>query len=128
MRAALAILLMAMLAACTQQAPAPKITPPKTAKAMMVGVALRVQQCWFKKAEPALKPYRMAAEINSLSGQPRILIVPRNNPEGLPKLVAQAKDKGASIEFTRFGPLLETADGPRLAAQLDKWAQGQATC
>lgn len=123
------MLALLLLAACTPAAPpAPKVTAPKTAKAMMVGVALRVQQCWFKKADPALKPYRMAAEINSFSGQPRILIVPRKNPEGLPKLVAQAKGTGGTIKYTRFGPLLSTADGPRLGRQLDRWAAGETTC
>ena len=94
----------------------------------MVGVAKQAQACWFKRKDPALRPYKLAAEVNSYSGKPRILIVPRNNPGGLPKLVAQAERKSGQTVFTSFGPLLQTKDGPRLNANLRAWARGSKTC
>ncbi len=95
---------------------------------LMVHVAKQVQACWFKKKDPALRGYKMASELNSFSGKPRILIVPRNNPTGLPKLVAQAERRGGRNRFSSFGPLLNTKQGPRLAASLDAWARGSKTC
>ncbi len=120
-----------LLSACTQsKAPVQAVSKPVQEKpqTMMVRVAKQVQACWFKKKDPALKGYKMASEVNSYSGKPRILIVPRNNPTGLPKLVAQAERKGGRNSFSSFGPLLNTKHGPRLAASLDAWARGSKTC
>ncbi len=97
-------------------------------RALMVRVAKQVHACWFKKKDPALRGYKMASEVNSYSGKPRILIVPRNNPTGLPKLVAQAERRGGRNQFTSFGPLLKSKNGPRLAASLDAWARGNKSC
>jgi len=119
------------LAACTKTEP-PKVTAVKpkqeSARGLMVRVAKQVQACWFKAKDPALKKYRMAAEINSFSGRPRILIVPRNKPTALPKLVAQAQRIGGKNRFESFGPLLQSSDGPRLNASLNRWANGSKTC
>ena len=94
----------------------------------MVGVARQAQACWFKKKNPALRPYKMATELDSYSGKPRILIVPKKNPAGLPKLVAQAERINGRTTFTTFGPLLASASGPKLNASLRAWARGSRTC
>ena len=119
------------LAACTQTQKVPissgssgQLSP----QSVMVRVAKQMQLCWFKKRDPALKKYKMASELDSYSGQPRVLIVPRNRPTGLPKLVAQAQKKGGRTQFTTFGPLLNSKDGPRLNASLNAWAKGQKSC
>ena len=111
--------------ACTQTSK-PALGP----KGTMVNVARQVQNCWFARGggDPALKDYTMAPEVNSHTGKPRILIVPKNNPGGLPKLVAQAETSQGRTSFTTFGPLLATADGPRLDASLRAWARGSTTC
>ena len=110
---------------CTQTSK-PGLGPKST----MVNVARQVQNCWFAKngGDPALKDYTMAPEVNSHTGKPRILIVPKNDPGGLPKLVAQAERRQDSTSFTTFGPLLGTADGPRLDASLRAWARGSTPC
>ena len=110
---------------CTQTSK-PGLGPKST----MVNVARQVQNCWFAKngGDPALKDYTMAPEVNSHTGKPRILIVPKSDPGGLPKLVAQAERSQDSTSFTTFGPLLGTADGPRLDASLRAWARGSTTC
>ena len=84
--------------------------------------------CWFKKKNPALRPYKMATELDSYSGKPRILIVPKKNPAGLPKLVAQAERINGRTTFTTFGPLLAGTSGPKLNASLRAWARGSRTC
>ncbi|MEP1207903.1 MAG: hypothetical protein ABJM29_18925 [Rhizobiaceae bacterium] len=112
------------LAACTQTTRQETTSP----RATMVNVAKQVQACWFAKNDPAMKGYTLAPEINSYTGKPRILIVPKSNPGGLPKLVAQAERKNGRTSFTTFGPLLSTSDGPRLNASLRAWSQGARTC
>lgn len=114
------------LAGCTQGGQ--DATVPENPQALMLRVAKQVQACWFKQPDPALKPYRMASEVNSYAGQPRILIVPRNRPEGLPKLVALAKREGGRTQFSTFGPLLAEPKGPRLRAALNRWAAGSRQC
>ncbi len=42
----------------------------------MERVALGANGCWFKAKDPAFADYRLAPELNSFSGRPRILIVP----------------------------------------------------
>ena len=114
-----------LLAGCTQTGQSSGDGGPQQ---MMVGVAKQVQACWFGKKDPALKGYTMAPEINSYTGKPRILIVPRNNPGGLPKLVAQAERINGRTQFSSFGPMLATSDGPRLDKSLRAWARGSKTC
>ncbi len=116
-----------VIAGCNQTAKVTS-TPREKPQALMLRVAKQVQTCWFKKSDPALKPYKMATELDSFSGKPRILIVPRSNPRGLPKLVAQAESRGGRTNFTTFGPLLTSAQGPRLNGALNAWAQGSKTC
>ena len=121
-----------LVAACTKTEP-PEVTvanklKQESAQALMVRVAKQVQTCWFKRKDSALKQYKMAAEINSFSGKPRILIVPRNKPTALPKLVAQAQKIGGRNRFESFGPLLQSSAGPRLNASLNRWANGSKTC
>ncbi len=130
---ALMFLSATVLSACNQSKPGkittatvkPKSVSPQT---MMVRVSRQAQSCWFKKKDPALKPYKIASELDSYSGKPRILIVPRNKPTGLPKLVAQAERIGGKTRFTTFGPLLSSKDGARLNASLNAWARGSKSC
>ena len=121
--AALGVTAALALTACSQTT-----KPDDTPRTTMVRVAKQVQACWFAKKDPAMKGFTMAPEVNSYTGKPRILIVPKSNPGGLPKLVAQAETQNGRTIFVTFGPLLSTADGPRLEASLRKWAQGSETC
>ena len=116
---------MIALSACTQSGSQSGKTTPLS---MMTSVAKQVQQCWFKKKDPAFRAYKMASELDSYSGKPRILIVPKSNPAGLPKLVAQAERIKGTVQFTSFGPLLASAEGSRLNNQLLRWSQGTKTC
>ena len=124
---AIALLSLLVLAACNQTT-APDIAAGETPQTLMVRVAKAAQACWFARKDPAFRPYKMATELDSYSGQPRILIVPRNRPQGLPKLVAQAQRGSGGPRFSAFGPLLQSKDGPRLSAQLNRWAAGSSTC
>jgi len=124
--ALLASLLFAV-SAC-QTAPPVKTKKTESPRSLMLRVGKQVQACWFKTKDPTFKKYRMADELNSYTGKPRVLIVPKNNPGGLPKLVAAAQKRGGRVQFSAYGPLIDGSNGPRLNADLKKWANGRTTC
>ncbi|SIQ06921.1 hypothetical protein SAMN05880582_101607 [Rhizobium sp. RU20A] len=125
--AAVAGLVLAALAltACQSKPPAaPK--PSTTALATMERVALAANRCWFKAKDPAFADYRLAPELNSFSGRPRILIVPRHSPESRPLLVVQAEGQPAQVQA--FGPLMSGASGARVNGDVARWAAGGQGC
>lgn len=84
------ILAAVALAAC-QPKPQPAASVSRAALPTMERIALGANACWFKSGDAAFKAYRLAPELNSFSGRPRILLVPRNSPESRPMLVVQAE-------------------------------------
>ncbi len=95
---------------------------------IMVHIARQAQSCWFKKNDPAFAKFSMATELNSHSGRPRVLIVPRKNPGGLPKLVIQAERIVGVAGVSTFGPLLDSDAGSRIQDAVSKWAAGGKSC
>ncbi|MFB9952572.1 hypothetical protein ACFFP0_27320 [Rhizobium puerariae] len=112
------------LSACQSQREAP--VQNRAALPTMERVALSANACWFKSGEAAFKPYRLAPELNSFSGRPRILAVPRNSPESRPVLVVQAE--GSPARLDAFGPLMNGADGERIKRDILRWAGGAKGC
>lgn len=100
--------------------------PNRAALPTMERVALAANTCWFKSGDAAFKPYRLAPELNSFSGRPRILAVPRNNPESRPVLVVQAE--GSPARLDAFGPLMAGAEGERIKRDVLRWASGANGC
>ncbi len=115
-----------LLAACqSAQEPAPSAS--RAALPTMERVALGASACWFKSGDAAFSSYRLAPELNSFSGRPRILIVRRNSPESRPLAVVQAEGNPARLQA--FGPLLnEPGTGDRMARDVRKWAAGGKGC
>ncbi|MCP4184019.1 MAG: hypothetical protein GY761_11990 [Hyphomicrobiales bacterium] len=70
----------------------------------------------------------MANEINSYAGRPRLLLVPKHNPAGLPSLVVQAQSKDDLTRLHAFGPLLATHAGKAISADLKNWTSGKTAC
>ncbi len=97
-------------------------------KTIMVRVASQVQLCWFKQGDPVFASFQMATELNSHAGRPRILIVPKGNPTGLPQLVVQAERSAGVSGVATFGPLLDTINGIRIQNDISKWAGGMKSC
>ncbi|MEW9615289.1 hypothetical protein AB3G45_15805 [Shinella sp. S4-D37] len=120
----LPLLSVAALAACQATPPAPKVDGG--ALPTMERVALGANGCWFKSGDPAFKAYRLAPELNSFSGRPRILVVHRNSPESRPLLVVQAEGNPAKLDA--FGPLMAEAAGARITADVRRWAGGGKGC
>ena len=99
----------------------------------VVTIARIAQTCWFQSKDKVFKELRMSNEVNSYAGRPRILLVKRSDPNGLPLLVVQAEEKGDGTngKFTNiqtFGPLLQTAHGKRIVDDVRRWSRGNTTC
>ncbi len=115
----------AALVAC-QPKPERPSTVSQAALPVMERIALGANTCWFKSGDPAFKPYRLAPELNSFSGRPRILVVPRNSPESRPLLVVHAEGNPAKLDA--FGPMMNDAHSARIATDVKRWANGGKGC
>ena len=119
------LLAAAALAACQSSAP-----PPPTGKSAalrnMEQVAIAAHRCWFASGDPAFAKYSFANELNSFSGKPRFLLVPKGNFGGRPLLVVQAE--GAAGQVTAFGPLMEGTEAGRIGSDISRWAAGNSDC
>ena len=116
----------ALLAACSSKEK-PVVAPAIGALPVMERVALGANRCWFKSKDPAFSAYRLAPELKSFSGTPRILIVRKNSPESLPLLVVQAQ--GQPAKLSAFGPLMQDAlVNARVNKDVTRWARGGKDC
>lgn len=94
---------------------------------IMERVALGANRCWFKSKDPMFAAYRLAPELNSFTGTPRILIVRKHAPETRPLLVVQAQ--GTPAKLSAFGPLMnEPAVSARVNKDVTGWARGGKGC
>ncbi|MGD1886251.1 MAG: hypothetical protein ACFB01_03835 [Cohaesibacteraceae bacterium] len=92
-------------------------------------LADRMQTCWFESSDEAFAPYRQETEISSLSGQPRIILVDRDDRGGLPQLVVSLQSvRGAGTVVSAFGPLTQTPLVDRINADVSRWARGSRAC
>jgi hypothetical protein len=123
--AALAGLAALSLSACqSERTPRPAVD--RAALPIMERVALAANTCWFKSGDATFKDYRLAPELNSFSGRPRILAVPRHSPESRPALVVQAEGNPGRIEA--FGPLMDGPAAARIRHDVIRWANGGKGC
>ena len=117
---------LAALAAC-QSSSRPAAEAGKSAALRnMEQVAIAAHRCWFAANDPAFRGYSFANELNSFSGRPRFLLVPKGNFGGRPLLVVQAQ--GPAGKVSAFGPLMDGPEGKRISADIDRWAAGNQEC
>jgi hypothetical protein len=123
-------LVMPLLGAC--QTPAPRDYAEFRSQQDPTSTAVRIAEsmgrCWFGGGRAAFADYSYAPELNSFSGRPRVLVVRKADPTGLPALVveASAADRGASVKL--FGPLMASAEAPAIGRDIERWAGGATTC
>jgi hypothetical protein len=119
---------LAFLSACQSapSRPAPAGAGKSAALRNMEQVAIAAHRCWFAANDPAFRAYSFANELNSFSGRPRFLLVPKGNYGGRPLLVVQAE--GASGRVTAFGPLMDGPQGGRISGDINRWAAGSSAC
>lgn len=117
----------AVLSACqSADKPAPGAGGKSAALRTMEQVAIAAHKCWFSSKDPAFRDYSFANELNSFSGQPRFLLVPKRNFGGRPLLVVQAE--GPAGRVSAFGPLLDGPNGARISADITRWSAGDGAC
>lgn len=98
--------------------------PPTTASR----IAENVAACWFGGARPAFANYSYAPELTSYSNRPRVLIVEKSDPGGLPRLVIEASAAERATSVKLFGPLMASAEAPAISRDVARWAGGAAGC
>jgi hypothetical protein len=121
---------LALLPACQTSAPKPRpqgtVIVGSAALPVMERVALGARECWFRSKDPAFKAYKLAPELTSQNGRPRILIVPAKNPNGLPLAVIEAT--GNPARMSAFGPLMNQPLGKRITSDVNRWVAGGDAC
>ncbi|WP_337266790.1 hypothetical protein [Oryzifoliimicrobium ureilyticus] len=117
-------LLGAALAACQSKPTAP--TPDRNALSIMERVAVSANSCWFKSGDATFASYRLAPELNSFTGRPRILVVHKGSPESRPLLVVQAE--GSPAKLDAFGPMMTGPASSRISSDVVRWANGNKSC
>ena len=91
-------------------------------------IAENVGACWFRGARPAFADLSYAPELNSFANRPRVLIVSKSDPGGLPKLVieASAAERGASVKL--FGPLMAGGEAAAISRDVERWTASAGGC
>lgn len=92
----------------------------------MEHVAITANKCWFKSKDPQFLPYGMALELYSRTSKPRMMLVNRNTPNGLPLVVIEANGEPATINA--FGPLMAKPIGNRISHDIKLWTSGTQRC
>lgn len=92
----------------------------------MEQVAIAAHKCWIASKDPAFRSYAMANELNSYSGNPRFLLVPKKDYGGKPLLIVQARGGSSKVEV--FGPLMDDALGARIGSDIRRWQTGNSSC
>lgn len=118
---------LAFLVSCQSRPAGPADAGGKSAALRnMEQVATAAHKCWFASRDPAFRDYSFANELNSFTGRPRFLLVPRGNFGGRPLLVVQAE--GPSGQVVAFGPMMDSAAGARISTDIDRWRAGGSAC
>lgn len=118
------------LAAC--QSTAPKDYAEFEAHQGPGTVAARISEnvgaCWFAGNRPAFAEYSYAPELNSFANRPRVLIVRKSDPTGLPLLVIEASTAGRGTSVKLFGPLMAGAEAAAIGRDVARWVGGSTGC
>lgn len=103
-----------------------EITTSQRALPVMERITLSASDCWFKKGDGRFDAYRIAPELSSHIGRPRLLLVPAARPQDRPLAVIEAEGEPATVRA--YGPLLSTPLGNRIATDIRNWTAGGTGC
>ncbi len=84
------------------------------------------QRCWMQSGNRQFREYRMIPELDTIAGNPRILLVNRAATTGRPKLVIESTGKPVTVNT--YGPLVRTKLGGRINADIIRWSTGDTRC
>ena len=119
------------LAAC-QTAPGPAdylgFRSDRDPASIAASISDNVAACWFGGGRPAFADLIYVPELSSHSNRPRVLVVDKSDPTGLPKLIieASAAARGSSVKL--FGPLMATAEAAAISRDVNRWTAGASGC
>ena len=91
-------------------------------------IAESIGSCWFGGERDAFAEYSYAPELTSYSNRPRVLIVPKDEPHGLPVLVVEAVREDRQTRVKLFGPLMAGSESTAIARDVERWAGGSTGC
>ena len=90
---------------------------------LSVRLADSIGRCWFAQSDATFAGYVYTPERNA--GVSRIMVVKKDQPTGLPALVVEATGAASA---NVYGPLATSPAGPRIRADVDRWAKGGTGC
>jgi hypothetical protein len=111
------------LAGCQSSGPSQPTQATNEMHVLARSLGNSISRCWFATGDEAFAGYIYSPEPNAV--QPRVLIVPKDQPAERPVLVVEAS---GAHSVSSYGPLLDTPAGPRIRADLDRWAKGNESC
>jgi len=120
------VLSAAALSSCQSQKAAQAPAVRSAALPVMERITTGANACWFRTKDPAFAQYRMAPELNSFSGKPRLLLVAKHSPESRPLLVIMAEGEPARLQA--FGPIMQGPLHDKITAGVNHWARGNSGC
>ena len=97
------------------------------AYALATRLGAAMERCWFAGGDRDFGDYVYSPEPNATGG-PRILVVPRASPDGLPVLVIQITAKDGKPHVNVYGPLAAGAAADRIGIDLRRWIGGGDGC
>jgi hypothetical protein len=89
-------------------------------------IADKVGACWFDGKHEAFANYSYAPEPGLSST--RVLIVPKEEPHGLPALIVEVRKAKRGSDVRLFGPLMQTGDAEKIRSDVMKWTGGARDC
>jgi hypothetical protein len=118
-----------LLAAC-QSAPKDYLEyrSPQEPVTVAAHIAESVERCWFAAGREEFADLAYSPELTSYANRPRVLIVPKAEPHGLPRLVIEASKAKRGTSVKLFGPMLASGEGPAIARDVERWAEGDDGC
>ncbi len=129
MKRTLPLALAALVAACQSEPVGGPLTIEVGAPssiAILQTINQAGQRCWMRPDEKPFRSYRMIPELDTVAGDPRILLVDRNNTTGRPQLVIESTS--SPVKVSTYGPLVRTKLGGRINADIIRWATGDTRC
>jgi hypothetical protein len=89
-------------------------------------LAEKVGACWFDGKHRAFADYSYAPEPGASST--RILIVPKEEPHGLPLLVVEVLKAKRGTDVRLFGPLMQSGEADAIRRDISRWTGGARDC
>lgn len=129
-RSTLLIVLAIVLSSCAGfEAPGGALTAQVDAPSPTVALQRineRALACWIQSGDRQFRGLTLIPELDTRTGDPRILVFRRGQAQGLPQLVISAR--GDPVSLTTFGPLASDRVSARINGDVLAWAAGRQSC